>query len=271
MERTCGILCARHNREFNAGNRRIGIRMYIPSEKTGDRSGIRVFPRFVPTAISPAAVQLFSGLHKDEIKIIEAAGTLREFAPSQVLAWASEPVISLFLIRIGSVDYSVTNEAGQDILLRRLTAGDVFGVGAVLSSPIGYIGTAKVVRHVRVLEWRNAIIRELATVYPRLIENALRTVLRYLALYAKRHIGLVSDTAQERLACALSSLGTRTGHVVPGGVEVDIKNQGLASMADVNFYTACRVLKHWDQSGAVAKTRGKVVIRSPEKLFARES
>lgn len=245
--------------------------MFRPSLKSDNRSAIRISPRLVPPVISPAAVQLFSGLHKDELKIIEAAAEWRKFAPSQVLAWASEPARCLFLIRTGCVDYSVTNEAGQDILLRRLTTGDVFGVGALLSSPIGYLGTAKAVRHIQVLEWRDAVIRELAAVYPRLIENALRTALRYLALYAKRHIGLVSDTAQERLACALSSLGTRTGHVVPGGVEVDIKNEDLASLADITPYTACRVLKHWDSTGAVAKSRGKVVIRSPEKLLAKEN
>ena len=121
------------------------------------------------------------------------------------------------------------------------------------------------------LEWEGRVIRQLATAYPQIMENALRIALRYLALYAKRHIGLVSDTAQERLACVLSSLGTRTGHAVPGGVEVGIKNEDLASLADVSFYTACRVMKHWDSSGAVEKSRGKVLIRSPERLLAAEA
>jgi len=219
---------------------------------------------------SPAPVQLFSGLHKEQIQAIEAAATRRKFEASRIIARASEPAKSLFLIRAGYVDYYVTNEAGQDILLRRLAPGDVFGVGSLLSSPIGYIGTARAVQHVDALEWKHEAIRQLARHYPQLTENALRTALRYLALYAKRHIGIVSNTAQERLACALSCLGTRTGHAKPSGVEVDIKNEDLASLADVSFYTACRVLKHWDSSGAVEKTRGRVIIRSPEKLLAVE-
>jgi CRP-like cAMP-binding protein len=92
--------------------------------------------------------------------------------------------------------------------------------------------------------------------------------LRYLALYAKRHIGLVSNTAQERLAYALSSVGTRTGHVVPKGVEVDIKNEDLASLADISSFAASRILQGWDRKGVVEKRRGKVIIRSPEKLLA---
>jgi len=218
--------------------------------------------------ISPSAVQLFSGLQENEIKVIRDAATKREFEVSRILVMANEPANRLFLVETGYVDYYVTSDAGQDILLRRLTAGDVFGQASLLSRPIGYLGTAKAVQHIRVLEWRDRVIRQLAKTYPQLIENALRTALRYLALYAKRHIGLVSNTAQERLACALSSLGSRTGHAVPTGVEVDIKNEDLASLADVSVFTASRVLKDWDHNGVVQKSRGKIIIQSPEKLLA---
>jgi CRP-like cAMP-binding protein len=218
--------------------------------------------------ISPASVQLFSGLQENEIKAIKDAATRREFKTSRILVRSNEIANRLFLIERGLLDYYVANEAGQDILLRRLVAGDVFGQASFLSRPIGYLGTAKAVEHTYVLEWKDRVIRQLAKTYPQLVENALRTVLRYLALYARRHIRLVTNTAQERLACALSSLGSRTGHAVLGGVEVDIKNEDLASLADVSFFTASRILKGWDRNGVVKKSRGKVVIRAPEKLLA---
>ena len=112
------------------------------------------------------------------------------------------------------------------------------------------------------------MIRQLATRYPKLAENALRTALRYLALYVKRHIGLVSNTAQERLAYALSSLGSRAGRALPSGLEVEVKNEDLASFADVGIFTTSRLLNDWERKGIVEKTRGKVLIRSPEKLLA---
>lgn len=87
---------------------------------------------------------------------------------------ANEVADRLFLIETGFVDYYVSTEDGREILLRRLAAGDVFGVASFLSKPIG-----------------------LAKTYPQPVENALRTALPYLAQYAKRHIGLVSNTAQE--------------------------------------------------------------------------
>jgi CRP-like cAMP-binding protein len=116
--------------------------------------------------------------------------------------------------------------------------------------------------------WEHLVVRQLAKAYPRLAENALRTVLRYVALFAERHIALVSKPAQERLAFALTSLGSQTGHMVPSGVEIDVKNVELASLADVSSFTASRLLQEWERKGAVEKSRGKVLIRSPEKLLA---
>jgi CRP-like cAMP-binding protein len=218
--------------------------------------------------ISPASVQLFSGLDANQVKSIKDAATRKQFEASRTIVIANEPADRLFLIEVGYVDYYVTSEAGLDILLRRLAPGDVFGQAALLSGPIGYLGTAKAVHQVRVLEWNSRVIQQLARTYPQIIDNALRTALRYLALYAKRHIGLVSNVAQERLACALSSLASRTGHAVPSGVEVGIKNEDLASLADMSPFAASRILQDWDRKGIVQKSRGKVIIRSPEKLLA---
>lgn len=211
---------------------------------------------------------LFSGLGQNEIKAVKEAAGRRSIEASRIIVRANEIADRLFLIEAGFVDYYVSTEDGRDILLPRLAAGDVFGVASFLSKPIGYLGTAKAVRHIDVLEWKGLVIRQLANTYPLLVENALRTTLRYLALYAKRHIGLVSNTAQERLAWALSRLGSRTGHAVPNGMEVDIKNEDLASLADVGIFTTSRILKYWDRHNVLEKGRGKVIIRSPERLLA---
>lgn len=221
----------------------------------------------VPAIIEPASVRLFSGLAKGECDSILAAATRRRFKARETIKSSGQVASHLFLIRAGSSDFYVLTDDGREILLRRLVPGDVFGVSVFLSEPTGYLGTARAVHDVEVLTWDHQLVRRLANAHPGLSENALRTVLRYLALYVKRHIGLVSNTAEERLACALTSLGSRAGHLLPSGIEVDIKNEDLASLADVGFFTASRVLNQWERKGAVAKSRGKVLIRCPEKLI----
>jgi CRP-like cAMP-binding protein len=216
---------------------------------------------------SPAS-KLFSGLAENEINAIKEAAVRRSIEASRIIVRANEVADRLFLIGTGFVDYYVSTEDGRDILLRRLVAGDAFGMASLLSEPIGYFGTARAVQRTDLLEWKGRVIRQLAKTYPRLVENALRTALRYLALYAKRHVALVSNKAQERLAWALYSLGSRTGHAVQSGVEVDVTNEDLGSLADVGLFTTSRFLRDWDRHDVLEKSRGKVIIRSPEKLLA---
>lgn len=219
--------------------------------------------------IGPDQIQFFRGLEKNEINDIVTAAVRRKFQGSEVIKRAHEPSTTLFLIKRGRINYYIVTHDGHQILLRRMVPGDVFGVGSLLSEPTGYIGTAQAISTVEILAWDHRSIRRLVAIYPRLAENALRTALRQIASYAKRHIRLVSSTAQERLACALTSVGCRSGHVGASGIEVDIKNEDLASLADVNFFTASRLLKAWEREGLVEKSRGRVVIRRPEHLVTR--
>ena len=218
--------------------------------------------------IEPAKIGLFKGLMQIEIRAILDHATKRQFDASDIIVRHTEPGNRLFVVQTGNIDYQIETSEGKNILLWRFVPGDIFGVAAFLTEPTGYLGTAKSVFRSEVLSWDRRIALQLARAYPRLSENALRTALRYIALHTERHMRLVSGNAQERIAFALTSLGSRAGHALPTGLEIDIKNEDLASLADVNFFTATRLLKAWERKGAVEKSRGKVIIRSPEKLIA---
>jgi CRP-like cAMP-binding protein len=218
--------------------------------------------------IEPAKVGLFTGLRENEIHAILALSIKRQFGASDVIIRHSEPGTRLFIIKTGHVDYQIASREGKNILLWRFGPGDVFGVAAFLVEAIGYLGTAKSVFRSEVFVWDHQTVLRLAKTYPQLAENALRTALRYVALYTERHMRLVTGNAEERLAFALTSLGSRVGHALPTGLEIVVKNEDLASLADVNFFTATRLLKAWERKGAVEKSRGKVLIRCPEKLLA---
>jgi CRP/FNR family transcriptional regulator, nitrogen oxide reductase regulator len=216
----------------------------------------------------PLSVGLFRGLGNHEISVIRAAAAKRTFEASQIIIRAEEHAVRLFVIEVGSVDYYIVTNDGREVLLRRLMPGNAFGFATFLSEPTGYLGTAKAAHKTETLMWEHRVARQLGVTYPRLVENALHASLRYVAMYAKRHMRLVSNTAQERVAYALTNLGSRSGHMFPGGIEVDIKNEDLASLADVNFFTVSRILGAWERQNVVSKSRGKVLIRRPEKMLA---
>lgn len=217
----------------------------------------------------PTSLDLFAGMPTGEVATIENCATTREFARSERIVRSTEPANRFFLIKAGHVDYFIHATAGREVLLRRLTPGDVFGFGAFFSNPTGYLGTAVSCGKSRVLVWGHQIVRQVAEKHPRFITNALQIAFSYFAGELKRHAGLVGNTAQERLAFALVNLGSRAEHILAKGVEISVSNEKLASLADVNTYTASRTLKAWEREGALKKSYGKVLITSPERLLPR--
>ena len=79
---------------------------------------------------NPASIPLFAGLRKDQIAAILAAAARRTFKGSEIIISAEEPATHLFLITGGHVDYFVVTSNGEEILLKRLVPGDIFGVPA---------------------------------------------------------------------------------------------------------------------------------------------
>ena len=65
----------------------------------------------------------------------------------------------------------------------------------------------------------------------------------------------------------LTNIGRAVGQKVAGGIELVISNEELASAAAVTQYDASRFINDWQRSGALDKSRGKILLRSPDSLF----
>ena len=120
------------------------------------------------------------------------------------------------------------------------------------------------------LVWDRATIRGFAAEYPILLENALCTASDYLAWCLAAHVALVCHSAEERLAGVLDSLAGVIGQKVPGGVELYVTNEELANAANVTPFTASRLLSAWQRRHAIKKSRGKILLRHPARLFPHE-
>ena len=65
----------------------------------------------------------------------------------------------------------------------------------------------------------------------------------------------------------LTNIGHAVGQKVSGGIELAITNEELANAAAVTVFDASRFVCDWQRSGAIVKTRGKIVMRSPDSLY----
>jgi CRP/FNR family transcriptional regulator, nitrogen oxide reductase regulator len=192
----------------------------------------------------------------------------RRISPTETVIQAGAKATHLFLVATGSATYYRLTRQGDELLLRWLIPGDVFGLATLLKHPAAYMGSVQAGKGCEVYAWKHASLCELSNAYPQLAVNALQITLGYLSDYAKRHADLVTETAEQRLANTLIDLGLRLGRPHQAAVQVDITNEQLGSLADVSRFTASRILSKWERKGAMARGRGKILIRSPEKLLS---
>jgi CRP-like cAMP-binding protein len=177
----------------------------------------------------------------------------------------------MFLLLNGRARYFYLTPDGQKILLLWLPAGETFGGAALLSKPQEYVVSTETVRSGSMLAWDRATLRSLAVRYPQLLENSLLVMFDYLIAYRALHTSLVCHTAGQRLARVLANLASGIGHPVPEGVELDVRNDELANEANVTPFTASRLISEWQRKGIVLKTRGKLLVRSPQQLSLQEA
>lgn len=211
--------------------------------------------------------RFFDGLPPRDLKVILASATPRRYLRNSIVVNQGNPADHLFLLTKGRARYFYITEEGRKSLLFWLTPGDVFGGSALLSTPSCYLVSTETIKDSSVLEWSRGTIRNLAACYPRLLENALLTASDYLAWYLAAHVALTSHTARQRLARVLVCLAETIGQKVEGGFEFDATNEELASAANITRFTASRLLRGWQKDRAVAKRRGKILLRSPERLL----
>jgi CRP-like cAMP-binding protein len=211
--------------------------------------------------------RLLAGIDPDAQRAIVAAATRRKLRSAQVIYHVGEPAECLFVLSEGRVHLTRPSRAGRDVLFSVLTPGDVFGLVCLLTRRADYMGTATVIEGGETLVWDRATVQRLTRQHPQLTANALAVAIGLVAQFADRHELVVANTATERVAHALSRLGTQSVDRSAAGIEVQISNEQLASLADVSAFTVSRVLQQWEREGAVKKTRGAVRIVDPEGLL----
>ena len=158
----------------------------------------------------------------------------------------------------------MTTNEGQRILLYWLTAGQIFGGAALLSTTVQYFASTELLPDSCALVWDRETIRELMSRSPQLLDNALSVaVIENVSWFVSSQASLVGDDARGRVAHLLASLAAGIGKATPDGVELKITNEDLAAGANVTQYTASRILSEWQRADIVTKHRGKILLRKP--------
>jgi CRP-like cAMP-binding protein len=213
------------------------------------------------------SIEWLQGLEPKEIDLVLASAKSRRFSGKSVMTTQGDPADNLLLLWDGRARYFFQTPDGKKIILMWITPGDIFGGAALVSRPSHYLISTEAVRDCIVLVWERSKIRTLAQRFPQLLENTLLIALDYFSWYTAAHAALISQTARDRLAHILFGLAQSIGQKVSGGIEIDVTNEELANSTNITPYTTSRMISDWQRRGAIRKRRGKILLRSPERLF----
>jgi CRP-like cAMP-binding protein len=191
----------------------------------------------------------------------------RRLQAKSVLLRQGEAADRLFLLTSGYARLFYITQEGRKVLLRWLAPGEILGGAALLPDASAYLVGTEIVKDGTALVWHRDAIRALLVRYPRLLDNALPYVHDHLSWFLAAQVALVSNSARERLANVLLSLSQGIGHAASTGIVLDITNEQLANAANITPFTTSRLISEWRRNGALVKTRGKILLRSPQKLF----
>ena len=220
----------------------------------------------IPAGLRP---RFLSGLSKGEVDSVLSAAKHRQLRASSVIINQEDAAERFFMLTSGYGRHFVITSDGRKILLNWLTAGQIFGGAAILSTPFQYLANTEVLSDSCALAWGRQDMRELVSRYPVLLDNVLSiAVTENIAWATAAHVSLSSDDAHGRVAHLLVSLASAIGKATYGGIEMQVLNEDLAEGANVTPFTVSRCLRDWQRAGILAKRRGKILLRKPELLLA---
>jgi CRP-like cAMP-binding protein len=209
-------------------------------------------------------------LAPSELNDVLAVAHQRRFLANSVITNQGHPASHFYLVLSGGARSFVLTHAGQKMHLHWYPPGDIFGGMALVSRPSIYIASTEAIANSRLLLWDRAGIRKLVTRHPKLLDNALSIASDYMNLAIATQVSLTSHSARQRLALVLVNLASGIGHEVSGGIELRVRNEDLASAANITTFTASRIMSEWERARMVRKGRGRVLIPSPERLLLQD-
>ena len=215
-----------------------------------------------------AELPLFAGLAPAELDAILAEARSIRYPKNSAVFEEGGDAHSFFVLLHGHVRASKMTPAGQQVVVRYVTPGEIFGVAPAIGLT-KYPATATAVDDSVALAWPSAAWPRLVAQHPMLATNTLQTVGSRLQETHTRVIEMSTQQVERRVAHALLRLARQAGRKVEQGVEIDfpISRQDIAEMTGTTLHTVSRTLSAWESQGLIESGRQRVVLRDPHRLF----
>ncbi|ESR25765.1 Crp/Fnr family transcriptional regulator [Lutibaculum baratangense] len=214
-------------------------------------------------------LDIFASMQEDDLEaVLEGASARQVPAGTPVFEQGAE-AREFFLLLHGHLKVVQTTPDGQQVVVRHVNPGDIYGIAKALRRT-DYPATSIAVVDSLTLAWPSSRWDPLVARNPVLATNALQTVGQRLQDAHARIRELSTEEVERRVAHAVLRLVQQAGRKTEEGVLIDfpVTRQDIAEMTGTTLHTVSRVMSAWEAKGLVASGRKRIVVLDPHRLVA---
>jgi CRP-like cAMP-binding protein len=215
------------------------------------------------------SVSIFSELKPDELQHVAAIAIEKHFNSGEYLMRQDDPAEYLFVVSTGHIKLTQLSPAGDQILLRHVTSGGMFGGIAVIGN-VGYPISAEALSDCHVLLLPGDAVRQLMSEIPHLASGIIQHLVERVQNLQQQLQELSAERVEQRVARALVRLASQVGQRTEEGILINIalSRKDLAEMTGTTLYTVSRILSGWEKRALIDAGRERVVIKKPHGIVA---
>lgn len=229
--------------------------------RTGEQAALKIDRSLI------RAISLFDLMPDVELDRLLQHASSRRFAQGEAVFEQGGPADSFYLLLHGRLKVTQVTEDGQQIIVRVVHPGDLFGFAKALQR-IDYPGTATAVAESLALSWPTDLWPSFVEHNPRLAVTAMQTIGERLEEAHMRIREMSTEEVERRVAHTVLRLAKKAGKQEADGIRIDflISRQDIAEMTGTTLHTVSRILSAWEQLGFVLGGRQKLFVKDVSGL-----
>ncbi|TNM61811.1 Crp/Fnr family transcriptional regulator [Aliirhizobium smilacinae] len=208
------------------------------------------------------SISLFDLMPDEELDRLLQHASARRFAQGEAVFEQGGAASSFYLLLHGRLKVTQVTEDGQQIIVRVVHPGDLFGFARALQR-VDYPGTAIAVAESVTLCWPTELWPNFVEHNPRLAVTAMQTIGERLEEAHVRIREMSTEEVERRVAHTVLRLANKAGKKEESGIRIDflISRQDIAEMTGTTLHTVSRILSAWEQMGFVLGGRQKLFVK----------
>lgn len=213
------------------------------------------------------ALPLFDKLSDGDLDDLMSQASMRRFAIGEAVFEQGAAATHFFLLLHGRLKVTQVTSDGQQIIVRVVHPGDIFGFAKALQR-LDYPGTPTAAAESVVICWPTAVWDVFVEQNPHLAANAMKTIGQRLQEAHTRIREMATEEVERRVAHAVLRLIGQAGKTESSGIRIDfpISRQDIAEMTGTTLHTVSRILSAWETKGLVQGGRQKLLVRDSTTL-----